>query len=127
MMILRQFAFIPKVLVVVFLSLGVCTQAVAAAAGNQKKPIRTAPSSSSDQKTFSLVLEPKTHPFCNRTEHDISNANRMCEAENIHALLAPSTCLAQAADPDSGAKCDLAPDPFVHAPYWKSGLWSNDI
>jgi hypothetical protein len=97
-----------------------------AAAKPKSTPTRTAASSSSDQKTFSLELEPKTHPFCNRTEHDTTNQNRLCEAERVHALLAPSTCLAKDADPDSGAKWDLSPDPFVPAPYWKGGLWSND-
>lgn len=123
----RQLAFVVKALVVTALALGLTTSACAASNKKSKIPARTAASSSSDQKTFSLVMEPKSHPFCNRTEQDTSDENRRCEAENVHALLAPSTCLPKDADPDSGAKWDLAPDPFVPAPYWKSGLWSNDL
>lgn len=98
----------------------------AAGSKSRNAPVRTAASSSSDQKTFSLILEPKTHPFCNRSEYDTKNQNRKCEAENLHALLAPSTCLARDANPDSGATWDLSPDPFVSAPYIKDSLWSSD-
>ncbi len=99
----------------------------AIAKSKQKLAPKTAASSSSDQKTFSMVLEPKTHPFCNRTEHDASNPNRMCEAENVHALLSPSTCLAADSVVDSRPNWELSPDPFFSKPYIESGIWSDDV
>jgi len=104
-----------------------------------KRTAKTAPAQGNDMSSsFSLVLTPSKHPFCEISESatvcdkdspDQSICERALERDHIHALLKPAVCGIPATQ-DGTRKApnwELNLDPFLGEPFRHSGAWDQNV